>query len=480
MKAISTGLLFISFYISTSCSQKTPASNENGDSTLATTNAIETWITRSDSTTLLQKQPGTIPFLKDTNTNPVITIDTSRRFQSIEGFGFTLTGGSAYLINSLPAKNKNELLRELFSKDSNAISISYLRVSIGASDLDSIVFSYDDMPAGETDVSLQHFTLQPDKPNLIPLLKQILAINPGIKILGSPWSPPAWMKDNRSTKGGSLKKEYYPVYANYFVKYVQAMKTEGIVIDAITPQNEPLNPDNNPSLYMEAADQAEFIKNHLGPAFRDAGLATKIILYDHNADRPDYPLTILNDPAAKAFVDGSAFHLYGGDISALSSVHNQHPDKHLYFTEQYTGSNSKFEGDLLWHIKNVIIGSMRNWSRTALEWNLANDPLFNPHTPGGCTTCKGALTIGNGVTRNVAYYIIAHASRFVPPGSYRVDSNTPGGLANVAFLTPEGKMVLIVLNENTSAAAFNIGFNKMQAAVVLPAASIATYIWQPE
>jgi glucosylceramidase len=372
---------------------------------------------------------------------------------------------------------KNNLLMELFGNEDNSIRVSYLRISIGASDLDSAVFSYDDMPPGQTDVELEHFSLDPDRRNLIPILKEILAINPRLKIMGSPWSAPAWMKDNNNSKGGSLKPEYYSVYARYFVKYLQQMKAEGINIDAITPQNEPLHPGNNPSMYMTAAQEGDFIKNHLGPAFRTEGLKTKIVIYDHNCDRPDYPLEILNDAAAKPFVDGSAFHLYAGDISALSQVHNAHPDKHVYFTEQWTGGRESFKDNLDFHIKNIIIGSMRNWSRLALEWNLASDPAFKPHTPGGCTECKGALTIGSEITRNASYYIIAHASKFVPPGSVRIGSNITGKLHNVAFRTPQGKKVLIVGNDGAANETFNIRTNNKWVTTTLPAGSVGTYIW---
>jgi glucosylceramidase len=285
------------------------------------------------------------------------------------------------------------------------------------------------------------------------------------------------MKDNNTSVGGNLLSQYYNVYANYFVKYIQAMKGEGITIDAITPQNEPLNPGNNPSMVMNAGEEAAFIKNDLGPAFAANVITTKIILYDHNCDHPDYPTAILNDADAAKYADGSAFHLYAGDISALSTVHNAFPGKNVYFTEQYTSSTGSFGGDLQWHIKNVIIGSMNNWSRNALEWNLANDAGFGPHTTGGCTECKGAVTIEGSVTRNVAYYIIAQAAKFVPPGSVRIESNSVGGLYNVAFKTPQGKKVLLVLNEGSSSANFNIKFKDKIATTVLPTGSVATYVW---
>jgi glucosylceramidase len=243
-----------------------------------------------------------------------ITIDPAQKFQTIDGFGFALTGGSATHMVKMSAPARNALIRELFATDGDHIGTSYLRVSIGASDLNAYVFSYDDMPAGKTDTGMVHFDLGPDKQDVIPILKEILKVNPAIRIMGSPWSPPAWMKTNNDTRGGSLKPEYYASYAKYFVKYIQEMKKQGIHIDAITVQNEPLHPGNNPSLYMPAPEQALFVKKHLGPAFRQAGINTKIIIYDHNADKPEYPISILDDPEAKQYIDGSAFHLYGGKI----------------------------------------------------------------------------------------------------------------------------------------------------------------------
>lgn len=479
LRIITTSICFL-FLLSFSCSKKSTGSG-GGTTPPPTppvlTNDVDFWLT--SQSILLQKQTGILGFNTTANSDPFIDVDSTQTFQTVDGFGYTLTGGSAYVINRLSTADRTNLLQELFGSGTNSIGVNYLRISIGASDLDATVFSYDDMPAGQTDINLANFSLTPSKTDLIPLLKEILLINPAIKILATPWSPPVWMKDNGSSIGGSLQTQYYNVYAQYFVKYIQQMKAEGITIDAITPQNEPLNPGNNPSMVMTAVQEAAFIKNNLGPAFQSANLTTKIIVYDHNCDHPDYPLTILNDAAARAFVNGAAFHLYAGDISALTQVHNAYPDKHVYFTEQYTASNGNFAGDLQWHLKNVIIGSMRNWSRTALEWNLANDEAFGPHTNGGCTTCKGAITISSTghINRNVAYYIIAHASKFVPAGSIRIQSNITGNLQNVAFKTPAGKKVLIVENDGTTSASFNIRFNNKWANTSLAAGAVATYIW---
>ena len=442
-------------------------------------NDMDFWLTNSSKNTYLQKQTAILSFGANYNVYPTIEVDETQTYQTIDGFGFTLTGGSAQSINTLNAQKRQELLQELFGKNDNSISISYLRISIGASDLNATPFTYDDLPSGQTDVTLSQFSLNPDKNDVIPMLKEILAINPQIKIIATPWSAPTWMKDYNAFIGGSLKPEYYGVYANYFVKYIQKMKEEGITITAITPQNEPLHPGNNPSMYMTALQQANFIKNNLGPAFANANLTAKLIIYDHNCNKPEYPLTILNDAGANPYVDGSAFHLYEGDISALSTVHNAYPNKNLNFTEQYTGTSGTFDGDLKWHLKNVIIGSMRNWSKTAFEWNLANDTNFRPYTPGGCSTCKGALTI-NGVDnfdRNVGYYIVAHASKFVPTGSVRIGSNQTRNLNTVAFKTPVGKKVLIVENDGNTTELFNIKFNGRWVTTALEAGAVATFSW---
>ena len=466
--------------ISVSCCSRNAEENKKPDPPVppVVKNEVDVWITKGDESVKLQKQTTPVAFTVSTNVYQNIDIDVSQTYQTVDGFGYTLTGGSAEVINTLSASKKQELLQDLFGSGENSIAVSYLRVSIGASDLNSSVFSYNDLEPGQTDINLTKFSLEKDK-GVINLLKEILAINPKIKILGSPWSAPVWMKTNGSTIGGSLKPEYYGVYAQYFVKYIQAMKNEGITVDAITIQNEPLHGGNNPSMVMTAEEQATFVKQSLGPAFKNAGINTKIIVYDHNCDRPDYPIAVLSDKDASPYIDGAAFHLYGGDISALSSVRNTFPTKNVYFTEQWTASNGNFGGDLKWHTKNVVIGSMRNWSKNALEWNLANDPQFKPYTSGGCTMCKGAITVNSteNYAKNVSYYIIAHASKFVPQNSVRIASTQPGNLATVAFKREDGKVVLIVENDGNNAESFNIRINGKIATLSLDAGAVGTYIF---
>jgi len=468
-------VLLLTFFLFSSQQYLVFSSNKGNK---ATKSSVEFWLTDPASKILFERQSTSLKFRKKVTNSTIIEIKPEETFQSIDGFGYCLTGGSATLIHQMEPAKRSVLLKELFASDGTSLGVSYLRLSIGASDLSKDVFSYDDLPAGETDVMMEKFSLAPEKVDLIPVLREILSINPNIQILGSPWSPPTWMKTNNNSKGGSLKPEYCDAYARYFVKYIRGMAAEGIRINAVTIQNEPLHPGNNPSMLMLAEEQAAFIKNSLGPIFRKEKVDTKIIVYDHNADRPDYPLTILNDPEAAQYVDGSAFHLYGGQIETLSKVHDAHPEKNLYFTEQWVGAPGNLPGDLLWHTRTLVIGGTRNWCRTVLEWNLAADPQYNPHTVGGCTECLGAITLnGSEITRNPAYYIIAHASKFVRPGSIRIASNLPSELDNVAFKTPEGKFVLIVANSSKERRNFSIKIYGKSMETSLNAGAVGTFVW---
>ncbi|MHA8082224.1 glycoside hydrolase family 30 protein [Aquirufa sp. A-Brett2-15D] len=389
-----------------------------------------------------------------------IQVHPEQQFQSIDGFGFTLTGGSAQLIQQLEPSKRAALLQDLFGKD----GISVLRIGVGATDLDASVFSYEDKP--------RKFSLEPSKNDLIPVLQQILAISPAIKIMATPWSPPIWMKDNGESKGGSLLEKHYQTYAIYLAKYIQAMAKEGIPIWALTPQNEPLHPGNNPSMLMTSEMQTKFIKTALGPVFQKQHITTKIIVYDHNCDHPEYAIGLLHDAEARKYVSGSAFHLYNGDISALSKVKAAHPDKDLYFTEQWTGYKGDFTGDFMWHVKNVILGAVNNHAKTAIEWNLANDSTFGPHTPGGCTECLGALTIsGQDIVKNQSYYIVMQAARFVPAGSIRLGIVVPEGIQAAAFKRPDGKIAIIVQNEGRKK---NITIEKLN--LEIPAESVITIV----
>ena len=438
------------------------------------------WLTNPDRTALFQLQSPPVPFTSSPAKEPIIDIDDSKTFQTIDGFGFAVTGGSAQLLMHMSPDKRAAILRELYADDGNNIGSSYIRVSVGSSDMNDHVYSYDDMPEGQTDPTMAKFSLDPDKEDVIPVLKEILAINPKIKILASPWSAPLWMKTTGVARGGVLKPEYFAAYADYLVKYIQGMQAAGIPIDTLTIQNEPLNEKNTPSMLMLESEQEDFIKNHLGPAFKKAGIKTKIVLYDHNLDHPLYPLTILRDPAANKYIDGTGFHLYGGTVDAMTQVHDEFPNKNIYFTEQSVTEHSGSPNiNLSRPVARVMIGVSRNWSKNILLWNLAADPQNGPHTnDGGCTGCVGAITIdGDKVTRQVAFYTLAHASKFVRPGSVRIGSNDLEQLPNVAFKTPKGERVLIVSNISGAPQTFSVREHGKSFTTSLNAGSVATYVW---
>jgi len=416
--------------------------------------------------------------IKKTRSIDTVYFNDQIQFQKIEGFGYTLTGGSAYLLHQMPLQNRAAILKELFGQGPNDLNINYLRISIGASDLDATVFSYDDLNEGEVDPDLKKMSIAKDQEYLIPILKEIQTIQPNLKLIASPWSPPVWMKDNGKSKGGHLLAKYYETYAQYFVKYIQLMRAEGLQMNVVTIQNEPEHGGNNPSMLMTAVEQNTFIKNHLGPAFKKQGIQTEIVIWDHNADNPNYPIQILNDSLTRSFISASAFHLYLGHESALSKLHQAHPDKKIYFTEQWTGAKGSFEGDFMWHMQHIVIGTMSNWCSMVLEWNLANDPTYGPHTPGGCTACLGALTItGSDLKRNVSYYIIGQVAPFIPAGSARIQttsSNTQ--IQSIGFKRPDGKKVLVALNTGKEAV-FTIDFEQKKYNFTLPEKAASTIVW---
>ena len=435
------------------------------------------WLSDPKASILFEKQT---EITEKTDTPLTLVIDAETSYQEMDGFGFTLSQGSASHLLGMSESARIAVLQELFGNGEKEIRISYLRLAVAASDLNEFPFSYADLEDSlATDPQLEHFSLSYDTLDVLPILKQIMEINPDIKLMASPWSPPKWMKDNKDTRGGSLLEEFEPVYAQYLVRYIQEMDKLGFRIDALTIQNEPLHPGNNPSLLMLPEQQARFVGKHLGPAFQAAGIKTKILVYDHNADRPDYPITVLSDSIANPFIDGSAFHLYGGEISALSAVHQAFPEKNIYFTEQWTGAPGNMEGDMPWHVKNLLIGAPRNWAKTVLEWNLTSNPELKPHTDrGGCERCLGAVTVeGDSIVRNPAYYVIAHASKFVEPGSVRIDSNIIKELPNVAFLRPDGKKVLIVLNDSDNPLEFQIADKEKAFSASLNPGATGTWVW---
>ena len=412
----------------------------------AQTGTSEGWITNSNKRMEHQAEQA---LETSTKASARIILHPEQTYQTIDGFGWMLNQGSAKLLMQLSAANRRALLEELYGPD--GLNASMVRVAIGACDLSESDYTY----ADSKDETLSNFAIaQKDLSSVIPVLQEILTINPKIKVLATPWTAPVWMKTNTSGHngytGGTLKTEYYSLYAEYFVKYIEAMAQWNIPIWGVSVQNEPLNGSNNPSMTWTKETMYKFVAGNLGPKLSESGHGgIRIIAYDHNCDVTDFPIYV----AKSKYVYGTAFHLYAGDISALGTVYNS-TGKPVLFTEQYTGKDGDFGGDLGWHTQNVVIGSLSNMATTVLEWNLCSDPSYSIHTSGGCNTCKGALTInGSSVSaRNVSYYIIGHASRVIDPGAVRIHaSSSASDLLYAAFLNPDGSIGVVAYNNSGQA-----------------------------
>lgn len=447
---------------------------------------VHPWLTTGDRTRLLNQEPdlNLLPEIAAPAPGmPVIDIDESRTYQQMIGFGAAMTDASAYLImHRIPAKDREALMQDLFGRD-RGIGLSFIRVPMGASDFSLRHYSYDDMPGSETDSALTHFSIDDDRAEKIPLLQRALAINPEVKLTASPWSPPAWMKSTGSLIKGTLLPRFYDSFSDYFVKFIQAYGAEGLPIYAIMVQNEPnFEPEDYPGMRLESPARARVIGDHLGPRLERAGIKTMIWDWDHNWDMPQSPLDVLAYPPARKYVQGVAWHCYGGDVSAQSKVHDAFPDKDAWFTECSGGEwATNFADNLKWNVGTLVIGGTRNWARGVALWNLALDEKGGPHK-GGCGNCRGVVTVDSktgAYTRNVEYYVLAHASKFVLPGARRIHSESSDTtLANIAFRNPDGYTnVLIVLNTANVSRTFLVRSRGSSFRYTLPAASVVTLTW---
>lgn len=459
-------LLLASLYIlQVGCGEEEiPIPTNTGKDT--TEGKVAVW--RSDKEGLLKiaREPELLPYETTTEFDLSVAIDDTKEYQAMEGFGASLTGSSAYVIQShLEEAEQDQLLEELFDAE-QGIGISFIRLTIGASDFSLSNFTYNDLDVNETDPDQNNFDLSVEDEYLVPLLQKIMAINPDLKIMASPWSAPAWMKENKNlNSGGHLKSDLQESYALYFVKYIQAMAERNIPIHAITIQNEPLYAAPYISMEMSAEEQRIFIRDHLGSQFEANAITTKIILYDHNWDVVDYPLHILDDAAAKQYVAGTAFHCYAGDVSAMFELHTAHPGMGIYFTECSGGDFAPdYAANLSWNTENLIVGASRNWSKTVLFWNLALDQNHGPKN-GGCDDCRGVVTINsatNTVTKNEEYVLLGHISKFVRPGARRIETpSTRGqGISQVAFKNPDGTIAIIAFNHDSKRKTVQFEYNQ--------------------
>ena len=412
-----------------------------------------------------------------------LIINPSHKFQRIDGFGASLTDSSAWLFyNSLSSTQRDNALKDLFDPI-DGIGLSYLRQPMGASDFRLAEYTYDDMPKDQADFDLSEFSIKYEEAYIIPILQDILAISPDIKIMASPWSPPAWMKTSQQIGKGSLRDDCYNVYADYFVKFIHEYSVHGISIDAITLQNEPhFEPGAYGGMWMSEQNQIDLVKT-LGPKFNAADIDTKIIVWDHNWDNPDFPVRVLNDPEAKAYIDGVAWHHYGGNVSAQTTVHNAHPDKATYFTEGSDGTwnDAGFEADLLSNGR-FIVDVIRNWAKVVVKWNLALDENNGPKIAGGCDTCYGVITIdktSGQVSKRPHYYALAQVSKFVRPDAFRIDSTKDiiKGIKNVAFINPDNSIVLLLVNSGSDTHLIDTKINSKKFPIIVPSKSIMTLKW---
>lgn len=442
------------------------------------------WLTTSDHRIALAEQ--TVPARPSMAETVVrIDVDPAQRFQTMVGFGASLTDASAYLIQQrMTAPQRDALLRELFGRQNGGLGLDFTRLTIGASDFSRHHYSLNDTPDQQPDPQLRHFSIAPNRADVIPVAKAALAINPRLQVMASPWSAPAWMKSGNSLIQGTLLPQYYDAFARYLVKYVDAYAAEGIPIFALTVQNEPdFEPKDYPGMRLNAPARARLIGDHLGPLLAQRAQRTQIFDWDHNWDKPQEPLGVLADPAAGKYVSAVAWHCYGGEVDAQTPVHTAYPDKDAYMTECSGGNwEPVISGGLTLQARNIVIGSVRNWARGVLFWNLALDENRGPHA-GGCDTCRGVVTIDSRtgkVSRTDEYYALAHASRFVRQGAQRIASTDTGDdVDNVAFINPDdGSRVLLLTNSASQPRTVRVTEGERALAYTVPARSLITVVWQ--
>ncbi|PAF37298.1 hypothetical protein CHH58_10740 [Terribacillus saccharophilus] len=445
------------------------------------------WLTTGDEQHLLEKQPAKL-FQDEKQDVPTIYIDQHKTYQQMEGFGAAVTGSSAYLLeHKLTTKERDMLLQDLFTD--SGIHLSYLRHTIGASDYsvddtgNPSSYTYADQQ-GPAEDPLQHFSTAPDQ-TVMNMLKLAKISNPELRLMGTPWTAPPWLKYGEHTFNGSYlnytEQRTYEIYADYFIRYLKAYQAEGLAIDLLSVQNEPqFETAAYPSMSMGAAEQQYFIQNFLGPAIKDAGLDTAILAYDHNWENSkDYAETVLN--GALDYTAGTAYHCYAGNPGDTEEIHLLHPDKGIYFTECSGGAWSEDFGDnLSWLMDQVIIGTTRNWAKTVLLWNLALDETGGP-TNGGCTNCRGVVTIDSqtsSIKKNVEYYALGHISKFVQPGAVRISSTELPHLSTAAFWDQkEEKIIMLAANTSDSTQTFQMAEENQYLQYTLAPQSAITFVW---
>jgi glucosylceramidase len=440
----------------------------------------EVWLTTADETQKLARQANLAAAGVATG-DEAITIDPSRRFQRMHGFGAAMTDASAELFSKLPDEKRRAIMAELFGRKNDGLGLSFTRLTVGASDFSRTHYSYDDTPGNIPDPELRHFSIELARQYVLPRVREALAINPDLKVMISPWSAPAWMKTGKSLIQGQLEPRYYPAFANYLARTVEAFGREDVSVSLLSIQNEPdFEPDSYPGMRVNSPDRAIIIGRFVGPTFRARHLRTQILDYDHNWDNPEMPWVVLSDPAARKYVSGVAWHCYEGDVPAQSQVHDAFPNYDAWQTECSGGEwVPKFGDTLGWMTDKLIIGAANHWARGSLTWNLALDPAHGPHK-GGCGDCRGVITIDpatGAIARNVEYYVLGHASRFVFPGAYRIAAvRHDTKVEAAAFLNPDGSRVAIV-HRKSGEGPVTIALDGRRYVLPLPSGAVASVRW---
>lgn len=444
--------------------------------------AVQVWVTSGDGRQRLA-QADSVAMERGPAEGLVVKVDPSRRYQTIQGFGASFTDSSAWLLrHRLDARQRSALLRDLFDPKVG-LGLGLTRITIGASDFSQSHYSYDDMPPGQVDPKLSRFSIAPARVDVLPVVRQAMSFNPSLRVFASPWSAPGWMKTSGSMIKGKLSPEYYDAFARYLHRTMAAFAAEHVPVYALSIQNEPnFQPENYPGMHMDASERAAFVGGHLGPLLARSRSRVRLLDWDHNWDQPQSPLAVLADPVARKYLAGTAWHCYAGNVSAQSQVHDAYPDKETWFTECAGGAwMPEWQRPLVWMTRNLIIGSTRNWAKGVILWNIALDENDGPHL-GGCGNCRGVVTINQktgAVTRNVEYYVLGHASRFVRPGARRIESDSVvDGLETVAFRNPgKGNLVLIVVNTASEPRRFSVSIGNDRFSTSLAAGSVATFSW---
>lgn len=436
---------------------------------------VEWWTSSEDLQTRMTPQPE-LRFGKGrTAGTGFIEIDDAATHQGVYGLGSSFEHSTCYNLSLLPADRRERVIESLVHPE-RGIGMNLMRLCIGTSDFaPGPFYTYHDLPPGEQDPGLERFSIERDREYILPVLKTAQRLNPGLRFFASPWTPPPWMKTNGRYGGGSLRPQCYPQFAEYLARFIEAYRREGIEIQAITVQNEPeFGPEPYPSCLWTATQQRDFIRDHLGPLFEARQIRTWIWAFDHNFNNPGFPATILRDPAAARYVEGSAFHLYEGRPQAMAKLRREFPSKSVYFTE---GSVYGAKG------AGEIISYFRNGSRSYNAWVTMIDHQGRPNV-SGFHDCDPTIIVLQRETLEIEYradyYIYGQFMKFVAPGAVRIGSSMPAKApANVAFRNPDGSRVLVVAHPGSGPREITVTWNGGTWSATLAPKSVATFRWKP-